>query len=804
MELQALQAMLVQAMPVSRDTMYHHLQHCVKSKDLPAAKQAHCLMVSNGLHAVAALGDVLIRFFASCGCLLDAYLVFCSVLEPSLYTWHAIISAHATVGHYERALELWREMQEDAGVQPDKVAFLCILKTCGCIGVIQQGSLVYKQVIITGFIRHAPIQSALIAMYATCGSINDARKVFDVFTNQDVVIWGTMLSAYAQHGEALAALELYRKMHHQGIEPDKVIFLCILKAVSSAEEVMVGKAVHHEIIMKEVELDVVLGSTLVDMYAKCGSMEDAQLAFDKLPNRNAVTWNAVIAGYVQHGHGFSALELYSRMQHQSSLKPEKVTFLCTLKACGCIGAVEQGRLLHDQIIRCQLEQDLALDNTLIDMYAKCGSINEACKVFSSARTREVVSWNSLIGGYTQQGQALHALGLFGRMQNVGVPPDMVTFTCALKACASIEALESGQLIHDQMVRLEVEVDVVVGSALVDMYCKCKSLKEGRKVFEELQGANVVSWNAIISGCVQAEHDHLAFELFDRMQHEGVEPNDATFSCILKACSNSGNIEGGRLVHYGIIKGGLEVDAILICALVDTYAKCGSSRESCWVFDRLPNRNVAAWAALIGGYVQNGASLKALEMFQKMQREGMKPDKVTFLCVLKASTMSGAVEEGMLIHDQILRGEFGADVAVGNTLVDMYAKCGALAKAQHVLEELPFRDVVSWSALIAGYAQQGQGEQALKCFKRMQQEGIPPDVVTLCCVLNVCSHLGLVEEGHMLFMNMSTKYGVKPNLEAYTCMIDVFGRAGHLDKAVRLIREMPFSDNSAIWHALLGA
>ncbi|MCO5606385.1 hypothetical protein L7F22_060573 [Adiantum nelumboides] len=796
MELRA----LLQAKPVSRDQFFQLLQKCAKQKDLQLAKQAQCLMLSNDLHLVAALGDVLIRLFGCSDCLLDASLVFCSVPQPSLYTWHAVISAHAALGHNHQALELWRQMQEDHGIQPDKVSFLCVLKVCGCLHAIQQGSLVYRQLVVTGHEGNAPIQSALILMYAKCGSLVDARRVFDVYPSQDAVIWGTMLAAYAQHGDGLTAIALYTKMHEQGIQPDKITYLCILKAVGSVEDIIAGSAVHHEITMKEVELDVVLGSTLVDMYAKCGRMDDAQLFFDCLPRKNAITWNAIIAGYVQHGSGYLALELYARMQEQSIHKPERVTFLCTVKACGLIGAVMEGRLLHHQILRVRLEEDHALDNTLIDMYSKCGCLDEACIIFNKVSNREVVSWNSLMGGYTQQGQALQALKLFENMQVVGVPHDMVTFACVLKACASIEALDVGQLLHDHILQSHNELDVVVGSALIDMYCKCKYLRDGLRVFEELRYPNVVTWNAIISGMIQPDHEHKAFELFQQMLHKGLEPNDATFSSILKACNSLGSIEEVKLAHHGIIRYGLEVDAMLVCALVDTYAKCGSAKDSYWVFDRLPNRNVAAWAALIGGYVQNKSGLNALEMFEKMQLQRVKPDKVTLLSALKAATMSSAIEEGMLIHDQILRELHSSDVALGNTLVDMYAKCGRLIEACKVFDELPMRDVVSWGAMITGYTQQGDGFAALELYEKMEVEGKEPEKSTLTSILNACGGVGALEQGKTLHDKIVRQLYDDDSIVG-NALVDMYAKCGRMREASKVMLKLTCKD-SVSWNAMI--
>ncbi|KAH7437863.1 hypothetical protein KP509_05G093000 [Ceratopteris richardii] len=204
-------------------------------------------------------------------------------------------------------------------------------------------------------------------------------------------------------------------------------------------------------------------------------------------------------------------------------------------------------------------------------------------------------------------------------------------------------------------------------------------------------------------------------------------------------------------------------------------------------------------------MHDGQGERALDCFKRMKHDGITPNETTYACMLKACASIGACDEGQKIHDKIERqGLLEVDIMVGNALVDMYAKCGKFSKAQEVLHQLPFRDVVSWNALIIGFAQGGLGEQALSCFEKMQSEGISPDAVSFLCILNVCSHLGLVDKGYEYFVNMTTKYGIIPNSECFTCIIDLFGRARHLEKAVQLIQEMPVFDRSANWIALLSA
>jgi pentatricopeptide repeat protein len=240
------------------------------------------------------------------------------------------------------------------------------------------------------------------------------------------------------------------------------------------------------------------------------------------------------------------------------------------------------------------------------------------------------------------------------------------------------------------------------------------------------------------------------------------------------------------------------------ALVDMYAKCGSLEKAREVLEELVFRDAITWNTLITGYIQSGQGIEALNCFKQMQEEGFSPDSVTFGCILRACGSIGAVGTGKSIHKAIVRrGLLRGDIVLGNALVDMYAKCGALKKAQEVLDRLIFRDIISWNSLITGYAQQGQDVEVLNCFKRMQTDQIFPDSTTFLCLLNACCHSGLLDDGEKLFLGVMKRYGAL-HLDYYTCMVDLFCRAGQFENALVVIKNLPLFDCIHVWNALLSA
>ena len=418
-----------------------------------------------------------------------------------------------------------------------------------------------------------------------------------------------------------------------------------------------------------------------------------------------------------------------------------VTFVALLKDCILKKDLHKGSKVHADILKKGLlGKSPYIASALISMYAKCGSLPKATQVFEALPVRNVVSWNALLAGYGHQKHYCEIFDCFGRMQRDSISPNAITFICVLKACIGIRSVEKGKQIHNEIVRRGLlDNHILVGTTLVDMYAKCGELHKAQKLLEELHVRNVVSWNALIAGYTQHGKGIEAFTCFEQMQNEGYCPDVVTFICILNACGKIISVEKGKQIHKEImIRGLLEKHVSLGNALVDMYAKCGDLAKAQNVLEQLPVRNVVSWSTLISGYAQAGLGHEALSCFDNMQSDGLCANVVTFISILKACGNEGNIDKGKKIHEEILnRGFLEKDISLGVALVDMYTKCGLLTKAEDLFEELLVRDVVSWSALIAGYAEKGYRHEALNCFEQMQREGIFPDAVTFACILSAC-------------------------------------------------------------------
>ena len=710
-------------------------------------------------------------------------------------------------GQDREALKCFERMQITS-LTPNPTIFICVLKACGIVGAIDKGKEIHCEIVSRGLLeKDVMIGTALVDMYCKCSALSKAQDVLKRLSIRNIVSWNALITGYAHKEKGQEALDFYEQMKSEGFSPDSVTFTCILKACGRIGCIENGKKMHHEIISTGLlEEDFMLGTPLADMYVKCGMFRDAQHVVDQVSIKTVTCWNALIAGYAQNDQGQEAITCFGRMRSEG-FSPDVVTFTCILKACGGIGSIDIGKQIHDEIMsRGLLQNNIMLGNALVDMYAKCGVLDKAKTVLEGLPVKNVVSWNALIAGYIQQGQGNEALNCFELMKSE-VSPDAVTFISILKACGKVRDIDKGEQIHEDILsRGLLGKDIVLGCALVGMYTKCGVLAKAQQLLEEFPIRNIVSWSALISGYVLHGHDKEALTCYGRMKSCGLSPNSVTFISLLKACAKTMAITIGVQIHSEITqKGFVRSNIVLGTTLIDMYVKCGELCKAQQVLYKLPYRDTVSWNTIIAGFAEQGQYEEALDCFDKMQGEGISPDAKTFGCILKACGIIGSIEKGDEIHDEIFeKGFVPKDIVLGTALVDMYAKCGTLAKAEEVFKKLPFRDIVSWNTLIAGYAQHGQGEEALNCLSSMQREGVSPNTVTFRCILNACSRSGLVIEGEICFVDMSRQYGIMQDIEHHTCMIDLFGRVGNFEKVSTVLRKFPRCDYLLVWDAILGA
>eukprot|EP01018_Ginkgo_biloba_P022430 Gb_00259 [translate_table: standard] len=778
------------------------LKACAGLADVVQGKLVHAVIIKTGSDSDVFVGSALVDMYTKCGSVIDARLVFDKMPRRNVVSWTAIITGYGQTGHGEEALELFHQMQR-GNMKPNRFTLASVLKVSAGLADLERGKQLHAYIVKTGFDADTPMHSALVVMYAKSGSLDEASKIFFKIPKRDSLSWNAIILGYVQNGYDNEALSCFCQMHFECLKPDHFTFASVLRACASIQALKRGKEVHGYSIKSGLESNDFVGSALVDMYAKSKSLNDAHTVFDKMPEQNAVSWNAMIGGYSQNEHHEEAIELFCQMQWKS-VRANSFTFTSVLSACAGLEAVQQGKQIHGHIIRTGFEENVFVCNPLVTMYTECGYTEDAHQVFDKMLTRNVISWTAIIGGYERNGFSKKALHLFEEMQLACVRPNQFTFTSVLKACASLTDLKQGKQVHAWVNKTGLESHSFVRTALVNMYAECGIIHDAQKVFDKFSEQDAQLWSAMIVGYAQNGYGEEAVNLLCKIQLVCMKKNSFTFSSILKACVSVGALEQGKQIHAHAVKTGFEPDVFVGSSLVDMYAKCGSLEHACQMFNAMPHRNVVSWNAMVTGYSQNGNCDEALKLFWQMQRVGMKPDKFTFVSALGACAALSSMEQGKQVHICIIKTGYDLDIAVQNAVVTMYAKSGHIENAYKVFENMPERNVISWTAMITAYGQHGCAKEAIKLFDEMQQAGIQPSHITFVGVLSACSHVGLVDEGRRFFNSMSRDHGIMPRVEHYACMVDLLGRAGCLDEAEAFSCKMPFKSGTLVWRTLLGA
>ncbi|KAK9690507.1 hypothetical protein RND81_09G133100 [Saponaria officinalis] len=420
----------------------------------------------------------------------------------------------------------------------------------------------------------------------------------------------------------------------------------------------------------------------------------------------------------------------------------------------------------------------------------------------------VYSWNSVIAELARGGDSVEALRAFSSMRKLSLLPNRSTFPCTIKACSALSDVVSGRQTHQQAIVFGFGFDVFVTSALVDMYSKCGELWDAYKVFDEIPLRNVVSWTSMIAGFVQNHAPYEALGVFkdflaEESVGEGVCVDSIALGSVLSACARVSDKFLTEQVHGFSIKRGFDGFTAVGNTLVDAYAKCGEVGLSKMVFHGLVEKDGISWNSIIAVLAQNGLSSEAMDVFREMVfGSRVRFNDVTLSAVLLACSHAGALLLGRCIHDQVVKMGLEQNVYIGTSIVDMYCKCGRVSMARKAFDRMNYRNVKSWSAMIAGYGMHGYPREALNVFYDMKKAGVRPNYITFVSVLAACSHAGLVDEGWDCFTSMKKEFSVEPGVEHYSCMVDLLGRAGFVGKAYDLIKEMKVDPDFVIWGSLL--
>ncbi|VVA15005.1 PREDICTED: pentatricopeptide [Prunus dulcis] len=646
---------------------------------------------------------------------------------------------------------------------PRTNCIISLLKSCSNL---REFAPIHARLVTTNLIHDPFTASQVLWFFITIKDFDYARLVFSQTHQPETIIWNTLMENRLKNGSFGDVLSTYCNMVTQGVPLDASTFHFLIHACSRLLAVQQGTEIQGRILKIGLGDNMSLINNLMGLYSKCGKLDEVRKMFEILPQRDVISWNTMISCNVHKGMLYEALNLFLEMQANEEVEPDEITMLSLVSACTKLRDLKMGEKLHQYIEENELEIGGNLLNCVVDMYVKCGKMDKALEI-------------------------------------VG--------------------------------RCKPDIDVVLGTIMVGGYVKSNEIHAARCLFDQMTERNLISWMTMISGYVQGGYCYESLELFRQMRKTYLSLDEVLLVTVLSACAHVGDCKLGKSIHSLIFKYGMNVEGFLGNALIDLYAKCEKLAEACLVFEQLPCKSVVSWNSMLDGFCRSGDIKKArlffneipekdviswntmincysishrfgevFELFRAMQSSNVQPNKITLASVLSSCASVAALNYGIWVHVYIKKNHIELDIMLGTALIDMYGKCGSIEEAYEIFSDMTEKNVFVWTAMIAARAMEGQAQKAIDLYSEMEALAIKPDHVTFVALLSACSHGGLVNEGYTYFNKMSSVYSIVPKIQHYGCMVDLLGRAGRLDQAVRFIESMPIKPDISIWSSLLRA
>ncbi|KAG1347405.1 Pentatricopeptide repeat-containing protein [Cocos nucifera] len=722
------------------------------------------------------------------------------------FSFYSRLRARFQAGDYSSLLAIFVQISREQALKPDRPTYLLLLKASAALPAHPLGLSLHGHILKSGFQDDILVVTALVHILCKCRDVEGARKLFDQIPERDVGAWNAMLSGYACNGYADAALSLFSWMGCCGTKPNSLTLSILLQVVCGFRDERLGRSIHAYAVREHELADSFLGNSLIVYYNKAGDFHISKRLFDRMPQRDNVSWNAMISGYMQSGNGWIALEMFHLLRKQGPC-PDLVTLETALQACAQIGedAIHDGQIIHTLLVKLGIPMDVYAENTLLLMYCKCGNVESGKSLFDSMLERNVVSWNILVNGYVQIKHPEKVLALIRCMRFIKLETNSQLFVSALQAIRLLGGcIKHVMGVHCLIIVMGFDSDIFVSSTLIAAYGDCSELEFAHRILDCVvseRSAATVCWNTMLSlythhGCFSE-----AVELVGCMLNKACMLDSVTLVNTLSVCTQQLNLRLGKAIHGYAIRNKFQSDVFVATSLIEMYAKCGLLKAACWLFSRTSCRNLVTWNTMIHVCHENGFPRASLQLFHLMQQhDGPMLDATTLVGVIEAIAQRRYESERNYIHKFAIETGLSSDEFIANSLISMHARLGDFDKASTVFNRARKVGTATWNTMIVEYSCHGLVDEALSVFHAMKLNNVPPDSITLLCVLRVSASLGSLN-CIMWLHGIIIKAGCESDLFVGTSLLDAYAKCGDLSMA-RLIFDNMNSKTEVSWNSMI--
>ncbi len=586
-------------------------------------------------------------------------------------------------------------------------------------------------------------------MYSMCGDISKASSVFSNWlrTGNEVSVstWTTIMSANMKHGNAKEALALFNQMQHNGQVPDHNAFVVALAACADTKDLVQAKKLYEQFTRAKLKHTTELYTALIDCYGKCKELS-------------------------------SALALFNEMK-QNNVQPNSITYLTLLTILANLGDLQRGKDLHQELLRDHINFTLPLKNALINMYAKCGDPDSAIDTFEATK-------------------------------HVGSDP--ITYICLFSICAEKVDLSKGKQIHHQLNQEKFAFTTPIYTSLMHLYCRCNEFSTALGLFSQMKQSGLLpnhfTYSVLLLGCTELNQ---VKQLHKEITDNNLQLNAVLRNSLVRMYCQFHDLPAALQVHHQT-KLDLKPDSVTYTCLLTACAQLSDLTKGVQLHREIKEFNIPLTPELRNALLNMYGRCEQLETARKIYEETklqLKPDVITYTCLLNACSELAMIQTGKYFHSELLKSDLEIDPILNTVLLTFYGNCGCIDDASAIFTDMQFKktplNLITWCAIIAANARNGRAKVALQLFEEMQRSNVLPNYITFSHLLSACSHNKLCEEALHLFDSMQTKFSVVPDNQHYNCMIDVMARAGDFAGAEAFLKKMD-SPDSVTWMTLLGA
>lgn len=651
-------------------------------------------------------------------------------------------------------------LRNNAPLRPDDHTFPFVLKLCADFLFVEKGLEVHGSSIKAGFDYDVFVSNTLILFYGSWGDLGSVRKVFDKMPAKDLISWNTVIRVLSDNDGGLESVSMLKGMFLvSGITPNAISIVSILPVCTSLEDETLVRLIHCYVLKVGLDGEVRIGNALVDAYGKCGNFEALEGAFNEIGDRNEVSWNSLFGSLAYRGFHSSALDSF-RLMVKEGVKLSSITVATMLPVLVELEFFSKGRELHAFSVKMSINTDVFVSNALMDLYGKWRRFTEASNVFSKMSVRNIVSWNTMIGNFAQNGHELDAIKHVRELQAHGELPNHVTLTNVLPACARLGSVIHGKEVHARSIRSESVFELFVSNALTAMYAKCGCLDHAQKIFN-MSLRDEISYNTLILGYSQTSKCSNSVILFKEMEISGLKPDTISYMGVLSACANLSAIKEGKQIHAFAMRRLLHDHLFVANSLLDLYIKCGRINDSKKVFDQIPKKDTASWNTMIMGFGMVGELDSAVRFFEAMKEDDVEYDSVSYIAVLSACSHGGLVEKGKAYFTDMLARYITPSDMHYACMVDLFGRSGLMEEAVSLINNLKIKPGVNvWGALLG--ASRLHGNMELGCWAAEHLLQLKPEYSGYYVLLsNMYAEAGRWDEADGIRKLMNTRH-VKKN------------------------------------------